>query len=179
MVYHNLPKKHFVLRKVKPCGYCNTKRFPLENPSFCYRQGKVKLHMPDVPNELRWLFLSQTNPDALYFRKHIQYINYHFSFASLGANLDRRYNTPKGSGVYTFWIHGHVYHRLYPLVHGQEGPRHMQHYFYDTDETIQHRIQRSLNIDEGVIRTVLWLLEDNPYVSVFRSLGNVANLDEY
>jgi hypothetical protein len=55
----------------------------------------------------------------------------------------------------------------------------MQLYFYDTDETIRHRIQRSPNLDEGVIRTVLRILEDNPYVRVFRSLGNVANLDEY
>jgi sulfur relay (sulfurtransferase) complex TusBCD TusD component (DsrE family) len=53
MVYHNFPKKHFVLRKVKPCGYCNPKRFPLEGPSFCCTQGKVKLHMPDVIVELR------------------------------------------------------------------------------------------------------------------------------
>jgi hypothetical protein len=28
MVYHNLPKKHLVLHKVKPCGYCNVKQFP-------------------------------------------------------------------------------------------------------------------------------------------------------
>jgi hypothetical protein len=55
----------------------------------------------------------------------------------------------------------------------------MQLYFYDTDETIRHRIQWSPNLDEGVIRTVLRILEDNPYVRVFRSLGNVANLDEY
>jgi hypothetical protein len=85
MVYHNLLKKHFVLRKVKPCGYCNTKRFSLEGPSFCYRQGKVKLHMPDVPNELRWLFLSQTNPDALYFRKHIRYFNSLFFLRQPGS----------------------------------------------------------------------------------------------
>jgi hypothetical protein len=52
MVHHNLPKKHFVLHKVKPCGYCNAKRFSLEGPSFCCRHGKVKLHMPDVPDEL-------------------------------------------------------------------------------------------------------------------------------
>jgi hypothetical protein len=64
MVYQYLPKKHFVLCKVKPCGYCNVKRFPLEGPSFCCRQGKVKLHMPDVPDELRQLFLSQTGPNA-------------------------------------------------------------------------------------------------------------------
>jgi hypothetical protein len=63
--------------------------------------------------------------DALYFRKHIQYFNSHFSFTSLGANLVQRYITPKGSGVYTFRIHGYVYHRLDQLVHGQEGPRHM------------------------------------------------------
>jgi hypothetical protein len=72
-----------------------------------------------------------------------------------------------------------VYHHLDPLVHGQEGPRHMQLYFYETYETIQHRIQRSPNLDEGVIRIVLRILEDNPYVRAFRSLGNVANLDEY
>jgi hypothetical protein len=179
MVYHNLPKKHFVLRKVKPFGYRNAKRFPLQGPSFCSRQGKVKLHMADTPDELQRLFSSQTDLDALYFRKHIRYFNSHFSFTSLRANLDQRYNTPKGLGVYTFWIHGHVYHRLDQLVHGQEGLRHMHIYFYDTYETIRHRIQRSPNLDEGVIRTVLQLLEDNPYVCVFLSLGNVANLDEY
>jgi hypothetical protein len=140
MVYHNLPKKHFVLHKVKPCGYCSAKWFSLDGPSFCYRQGKVNLHMLDVTDELQQLFLSQTDWDAVYFRKHIRYFNSHFSFASLGSNLDRWYNTPKGSRVYTFWIHGHVYHHLDQLVHGQEGPRHMQLYFYDSDETIRHRI---------------------------------------
>jgi hypothetical protein len=43
----------------------------------------------------------------------------------------------------------------------------MQLYFYDADETIQHIIQRSPNLDEGVIRTILRLLEENPYVHVF------------
>jgi hypothetical protein len=52
MVYHNLLKSNFVLHKVKPYGYCNVKQFLLEGPSFCCRQGKVKLHMPDVPLEL-------------------------------------------------------------------------------------------------------------------------------
>jgi hypothetical protein len=71
MVYHNFPKNHFVLCKVKPCGYCNAKQFPLEGPSFWYRQGEVKLHMSDVPDELRRLFSSQTDLDALYVRKHM------------------------------------------------------------------------------------------------------------
>jgi hypothetical protein len=41
------------------------------------------------------------------------------------------------------------------LVHGQEGLRHLQLYFYDTDKTVRHRIQQSPNLDDGVIRTVL------------------------
>jgi hypothetical protein len=56
---------------------------------------------------------------------------------------------------YTFQIYGQVYHHLDQLVHGQEGPRHMQLYFYDIDETIRHRIQRSPNLIEGVIKIVL------------------------
>jgi hypothetical protein len=177
MVYLNLPKKEFVLNKVKPCGYCNAKRFPLEGPSFWCRQGKMNFHVSDIPDELRWLFLCQNNRDALYFRKHIRYFNSHFSFA--GANLYWWYNTPKRLGVYTFQIHIQVYNHLDQLVHGQEGPRHIQLYFYDTDDTIRHRIQWSPNLGEGVIRTVLWILEDKPYVCTFQSLSNVANLDEY
>jgi hypothetical protein len=78
MVYHNLPKKHFVLRKVKPCRYCSTKWFPLESQSFCYRKGNVDLNMSDVPDELRQFFSSHTDQDVLYFRKHIRYFNSHF-----------------------------------------------------------------------------------------------------
>jgi hypothetical protein len=52
LVYNNFPKKYFVLRKMKHYSYCNAKRFPLEGPSFCCRQGKVKMHMPDIPVEL-------------------------------------------------------------------------------------------------------------------------------
>jgi hypothetical protein len=137
------------------------------------------LHIPDVPAELHRLFSSQSDWDAQYFRKHIRYFNSHFSFASLGANLDRRYNTPKGSGIYTFQIHGQVYHRLDQLVPGERGPGHIQLYFYDIDETIRHIIQRSPNLDEGLIRTVLQILDDNPYVHAFRSLDDVSNLDEY
>jgi hypothetical protein len=136
------------------------------------------LHIPAVLDELRRLFTSQTDQNAQYFRKHIRYFNSHFSFSSLGVNLDERYSTPKGSGVYTFWIHGQVYHRL-DQIPGENGPRHMQLYFCDTDETVKHRIQRSPQLDECLIKTVLRILEYNPYVHVFRSLGNVSNLKEY
>ena len=55
----------------------------------------------------------------------------------------------------------------------------MQLYFYDTDESMPYRLKRSPHLDANLIRTLLETLENNPYVHTFRSLGQVANLDEY
>ena len=55
----------------------------------------------------------------------------------------------------------------------------MQLYFYDTDETLAHRSKRSPHLDANLIRAILQILENNPYVRVFRSVGEMQNLDEY
>ena len=49
-----------------------------------------------IPDELRHLFTSQTDRDALYFRKNIGYFNTHFSFTSFGATVDHRVTTAAG-----------------------------------------------------------------------------------
>ena len=54
----------------------------------------------------------------------------------------------------------------------------MQLYFYDTDETLSQRIKRSPHLDSNLIRAILLILENNPYVRVFRSVGQMQNLDE-
>jgi len=68
-VYNNLPSDHLVLRKVLICEYCGAIRFPGEGPGFCCRQGKVNLVNTPVPDDLQCLFTSQTDRDALCFRK--------------------------------------------------------------------------------------------------------------
>ncbi|KAF8656893.1 hypothetical protein HU200_060455 [Digitaria exilis] len=55
----------------------------------------------------------------------------------------------------------------------------MQLYFYDTDESMPYRSKRSPHLDANLIRNVVNILENNPYVDTFRSLGQVPNLDEY
>jgi len=55
----------------------------------------------------------------------------------------------------------------------------MQLYFYDTDETLTQRIKRSPHLDANLIRAILQILENNPYVRVFRSVGEMQNWDEY
>lgn len=178
-VYAKLPAKHHVLKKVKNCSYCGAKRITGEGPAFCCRNGLIKIHMPSVPDELRRLFTSQVDMDAKYFRKNIRYFNSHFSFATLGVKIDRKVANAAGTGVYTFRIQGQVYHKLDQLSDGNNGPRHMQLYFYDTDYDIQHRVKRSPHLDVGLMRNILDILGNNPYVTTFRMLGGVKNLDEY
>ena len=75
-------------------------------------------------------------------------------------------------------MHGQIYHRLDQLRSGKDGPRHMQLYFYDTDETLSQRRKRSPRLNSGLIRTILRILENNLYVRFFRSVGQMQNLDE-
>lgn len=95
-VYNDLPTSHHVLRKVPNCEHCGAIRFPGETPGFCCRKGKVNIHIPNVPNQLRRLFTSQTDRDALYFRQNIRYFNSHFSFTSFGATVDQKLATVAG-----------------------------------------------------------------------------------
>ena len=55
----------------------------------------------------------------------------------------------------------------------------MQLYFYDTDEIIAHRVKRSPKLDTSMIRLILRILQDNPYVLLFKNLGSVSNIAEY
>jgi len=92
-VYKDLPAHHHVLRKVPICEYCGAIRFRSEGSGFYCRQGKVNRVNTPIPDELRRLFTSQTDRDALYFRKNIRYFNSHFSFTSFGATVDHHVAT--------------------------------------------------------------------------------------
>jgi hypothetical protein len=109
-VYHNLPDQHHVLKKVPNCRHCGAIRFEYEPPGFCCTNGKVHVHIPEVPADLKRLFTSQVDNDAKYFRKHIRYFNSHFSFTTLGVTLDQRVATATGTGIYTFRVQGSLYH---------------------------------------------------------------------
>jgi len=62
------------------------------------------------------------------------------------------------------------------LVPGSHGPRHLQLYFYDTeDQILAHRAKRSLDLDINIIRNILRILQDNP----FNRIGAIPNLDDY
>ena len=63
---------------------------------------------------------------------------------------------------------------------GSHGPRHLQLYFYDTeDQTLAHRAKLSPDLDININQNVLQILQNNPYVQTFNRVGAVPNLDDY
>ena len=97
----------------------------------------------------------------------------------MGVSIDRSLATTKGTRIYTFKAQGQIDHRLDRLMPGAKGPCHLQLYFYDTDETMHHRMKRSPHLDANVIRTILNIMQHNPYVQAFKSLDTLTNLDCY
>jgi hypothetical protein len=103
-------------RKCRTVFIFRAKRFEAEGPAFCYWNGRVNIFIPEVLDELRRLYTSQTDKDAKYFRRNIHYFNSHFSFTSMGVSIDRSLATAKGTGIYTLKAHGQIYHRLDQLM---------------------------------------------------------------
>jgi hypothetical protein len=176
-IYRNLPQRRR-LRNVPECHYCGAMRFQYKTPRFCCRKGKIKIHIREVSAKLKRLFTSQVHDDAKYFRQHIRYLNSHFAFASPGVTFDRRYNTPVGSGIYTFRVYSGLYHCLDHLVLGDHDAWHLQLYFYDTeDEALSHRVKRSTHLDINLIRNILTTMRiPRALLRVWRRNINMASL---
>jgi hypothetical protein len=90
------------------------------------------------------------------------------------ANID--------TGIYAFKVHGQIYHKIDQLIPGGKGSRHMQLYFYDTDESMVQRRNISSHLDQNLIQEILRILSDvakNPYIHHFKILGQYGNIEEY
>ena len=99
--------------------------------SLCCGEGKVVL-LPVAPHpELLMHLLTATDPRGRAFREQIRAYNNALAFASLGANLDKGLANAK-RGVYTFRIHGVMYHRIGRLMPNEgEAPAFAQIYIHD------------------------------------------------
>lgn len=120
-VYSNLPETH-VLEQVPNCEECNAKRFEREPPGFCCRNGDVILKEQEPIPELMRLW-SSTDADCRHFHNSIRFFNGHFSFTTLGVNLDNSCTNMR-SGVYTFKANGSLYHNVHSFGPGSR-PDHL------------------------------------------------------
>ncbi|KAL6645873.1 hypothetical protein ACP70R_017481 [Stipagrostis hirtigluma subsp. patula] len=95
--------------------------------------------------------------------------------------LQRLYTSADADAVHfrDKFAHGQIYHNVFSFGRSQDGPKHLELYFYDDDPSLQHRFRHSPNLDRDVIRRLVEILKDNPYSQTFRSLGGVEDLEEY
>ncbi|GBC41618.2 uncharacterized protein LOC110909633 [Rhizophagus irregularis DAOM 181602=DAOM 197198] len=78
--------------------------------SICYAKGKVILpFLQELPLPLN-ILLTETDPRSCTFRQNIRIYNSALSFTSIEAKIDQQITST--SGIYTFRIHGEMYHRI-------------------------------------------------------------------
>ena len=181
IVYQNLPESTHMLKSVPDCCHCGAKRFEYEPLGFCCRDGKVKIEMPEPPEELRLLYTSQ-DPNSQHFQDHTRWFNGHFSFTTFACDYDQNLASAR-DGVYTFKANGQIYHNLHSFGKRDENSSHLQLYFYDDDPSLSHRFRKARfelfqARDRSIIASLVDILRANPYSETFRSLGQVENMDE-
>ena len=141
--------------------------------STCCAKGKVILPpLQKLPSSLD-ILLTGTDPRSRTFRQKIRMYNSALSFTSLGAKIDQQVTGT--SGVYTFRIHGEMYHKIGSLLPDSETqPQFAQIYIYDTDHEIQNRSNIMPGLDLSILTELQQMLHDiNPYVNIFRQAGNL------
>ena len=184
---HGFCKLHFLGDISYVCQSCNARLWKSEcvrsrdgfQGKHCCSKGKVRLLSLEAPPQALYELFIGTNTESREFRKRIRAYNAALAFVSLGAHIDDRFS--RGAGVYTFRIHGTMYHRVGSLLpHGEGGntPRFAQLYVYDTDNELLNRLQLFSGLHANVMERLQRMMhEHNPYVSVLKSIHEMLQTD--
>lgn len=168
--------EEYKLKKMPSCIHCGATRFEHEPPTFCCDNGKVKLAHSDVPEKLYELYTSQSE-ESIDFRKNIRSYNSIFSFTSFGVKLDKELASAR-RGVFTFRVQGMIYHNLPSLSVNGKKPTNFQLYFFDTENETENRMCFNSHVSKEIVRKLTEILEENPYVKIFRRLTEYCSLDD-
>ena len=147
----------------------NKKKSTINKPvsSICCSDGKVKLPIVEEPSKLICKLL-----DDKMFMTNIRAYNSCLAFTSMGVNLDKNYaNNLKG--MYTFRIHGSIYHRIGSLTPSlNTTPKFAQLYIHDTDNEIDNRLLNFSGLDKKILLELQKEMHKlNPYVKMFKQLS--------
>ena len=145
--------------------------------SLCCGGGKVVLSPFGTPPEFLTHLLTATDNSGREFRSHIRAYNSSLALCSLGANYDRELANAR-RGVYTFRIHGVVYHLIGGLApRDGKPPAFAQINIHDgTPENELENRQLHLGQachSEQLLALQMILHEVNPYVKYFKHAMNL------
>jgi hypothetical protein len=181
-----MPSTHDIGSMDKKCIYCGALLWfdelykgTITNPTatMCCSRGTVALPpLNPTPVEIK-SFLKSDTDIAKNFRKNIRAYNGAFCFTSFGAELDR--DLLARGGVYTFRIHGAVYHRigsLLPVVDAR--PKYSQVYVYDTDNELSYRQYSDKTKPETLLALQQVIHQVNPFIARFKSMVEFLRTSE-
>jgi hypothetical protein len=185
-VYANVPKEGHALKLVDNCEFYNAKKFEYEPSRFCCCSGAIHLSTPEMPSDELVQLWTASDSDARHFRDHIRYFNGHFSFTSLHCNLDGATTDTRKCPIYTFRVHGALYHNLKTFSkENKYEPNHLELYFYEDDPDLDYRLskcrEKTEQKDKEVIFTMVNIFNSgvNPYSDQLRTMGEVEDFSDY
>src|SRR5581483_3588942 len=126
----------------------------------CCAKGKVLLPpLQNLPSPLDRL-LTGMDQNSCLFRQNIRMYNSALSFTSIGAKIDDHITGTRG--VYTFRIHGEMYHSIGTLLPNNKDkhPQFAQIYIYDKDNELQNRMNIMPNLNPNILMELQQMLND-------------------
>ena len=117
------------------CKFCKAFKFNNER-NFCCGQGKVNIPvLPDPPAKMQQIYSNEK------FLRNTRGYNNILAMASIGCFTPEQFRGPN------FKIQGKVHHSIGTLIpYGQNPPKFLQLYFYDTDEATEYRMKTMPNL---------------------------------
>lgn len=149
------------------------------NPQFglCCDHGQVVLPRSRMPPPFLHYLLTSNSPQAVGFRTHIRQYNAALAFTSLGVEIDDKIH--EGSGVYTFCIHGELYHRIGCITPTSgHTPVYAQLYIHNPQYALAARMRCNDNLQSDTMQGLQEMLHANhPYTSAFRHAFEIMERD--
>ena len=157
------------------CLHCRARLFHHETKDMCCLNGKTALPPVQSPPEMIELFSTET-PQGTHFRQNIRAYNHVFSFTSMGVHVDQ--NLATGGATFTFRAQGSIYHKIGSLLpDGNNRPRFLQLYIYDTDHEVENRMLENEALHRDVVENIQQILNrHNPFVQTFHHLAQRQDL---
>mgnify|MGYP000642690211 CR=1 FL=1 len=115
----------------KLCCFCNAKKFKLEPPGMCCRNGKVQLPQLESPPDDLSFYMSGATSESKHFLKNIRRYNSCFQMTSFGATSI----VEQPGFATTFTVQGQVYHKVGSLLTPpDQRPKFLQLYFMGDEQ---------------------------------------------
>lgn len=134
----------------------------------------------DVLVQLFGLFTSNS-AESIKFLTYVRtYIN-KFAFTSFEVTFDWYLcnNNNNNKGIYIFQAHGQIYHYINDLLRLDRHPSYLQLYFFDNEYELENRVYNSGRLNPSIIAKLMDILHINLYYTIFRTLGDVPNLENH